>query len=130
MDGARPLTLLLSPLLVGCATTITVYTKPEGAQIYITDYPPLSSMKPVSYEQAGTSPFVGSLDYYLWETFYVWADAPGHQASVQEINNEIKIGPALGGFFCLWPLWIWAWGPDDAPVYLDLTEGEGPEDRP
>ena len=43
-------------------------------------------------------------------------------------DAEIKLGPALGGFFCLWPIWIWAWGPDDAPVYLDLKEGRGPED--
>ena len=119
------LSLLLLP---GCATTIMVQTRPQGAEVYVTDYPPLTSMKPVSYETAGVTPFVGAVDYFAWETFYVWADAPGYQAQVQEINNEIKLGPALGGFFCLWPIWIWAWGPDDAPVYLDLKEGRGPED--
>ncbi len=115
---------MLLTLLLACTTVITVNTRPEGAQVYITDYAPSPSMPPVSYEAAGTSPLVCEIDYLGWENYYVWAQAPGCTPEVRHIDNEIKLGPAVGGFFCAWPLWIWALGPDDAPVQIDFTDGQ------
>lgn len=113
---------MLLALLLACTAVLTVNTRPEGAQVYITDYPPSPTMAPASYEAAGTSPLVTEIDYLGWENYYVWAQAPGYPAAVRSIDNEIKIGPAVGGFFCAWPLWIWALGPDDAPVQIDLEQ--------
>lgn len=114
--------------LVACVAPITVLSRPPGAEVYITDHPPVVTMKPATWETMGVTPFVGVVDYFVWDTYYVWVDAPGYQAQVREVNNEVKVGPALGGFFCLWPIWVWAWGPDDAPIYVDLIPGQGPED--
>ena len=116
---------MILPLLLACAAVVRVETRPAGADVFVTDYPPSSTMTPTTYEARGTSPFVCTLDYYGWENYYVWTMAPGYQPQVQSIHNELKLAPAVGGLCC--PLlWVWALGPDDAPVYVDLQPSPPP----
>lgn len=111
---------MLLPLLLACTTLIRVETRPAGAEVYVTDYMPSATMPPTVYTAHGYAPLAQEIDYYAWENYYVWAGAPGYQASVTRLDQELKVGPAVGGLFCCVGLWIWALGPDDAPVYMDL----------
>ena len=109
-------------LLSGCTATITVEALPSGADVYVTKNPPMSSRAPITYEARGRAPFQTVVNYWAWENFYVWADAPGHEPMVYAIPNEVKVGPAIGGFFCA-PIWLWVMGPTEAPIYIDLEQG-------
>ena len=116
---------MLLAILLACTSIIRVETRPVGADVFVTDYPPSSTLTPTIYDARGTSPFVCTLDYYAWKSYYVWTMAPGYQPQVQPIRQELKLAPAVTGLCC--PLiWVWALGPDDAPVYLDLKPAPPP----
>jgi hypothetical protein len=116
-------------LLAGCASTITVNSIPPGSEVYITRGPALENMRPSSYRAAGTTPFQCSIDYWAWENYYVWIDAPGHRPMVQKVRNDFKVGPAAVGFFCCLPAMVWAWGPTEDPIYCNLQPDPGPGDE-
>lgn len=106
-----------------CTATIQVHSVPSGADLYITKHFATPAQEPISYVAAGTTPFVTKLNYFAWDEFYVWANKEGHEVYASSIPNEIKVGPAIGGLF-FWPAWMWAWGPDDSPMYIKFRKKE------
>lgn len=119
-------------LLLACAATIRVETKPTGADVYVVQASGGNEVIPTdrlpAYIMRGTSPFTASVAYYAWNNYYVWVDAPGYRAEVMPVPNEPKVAPIVGGIFCLFPF-IWSMGPTDSVLYVDLEKGVGPEDR-
>jgi len=116
----RHLPALIAVAAMGCTATIRVNASPTGADVYITEFPPLASEPPATYLVRGQAPMVATLDYFAWDDFYVWVGAPGYETYVREMPGQFKPGPFVGG--CLvWFPWIWAWGPTNQPVYVDLV---------
>ena len=110
-------------LLAGCTATIQVNTVPRGADVYITDYPPMASEPPNVYVARGQGPMLGQVDYFAWDEFYLWVGAPGYQSHVQSVPGEAKVGPTIAGCFLLFP-WVWAYGPSGLPMTIELEEAK------
>ncbi|MEN0066235.1 MAG: hypothetical protein AAGA48_29105 [Myxococcota bacterium] len=107
-------------LLLGCTSTIQVYGAPKGAEIYVTKQPPTPTMKPAVTLAGGKLPnFTYTGNYLAWETLYLWISAPGYETQVVRVPNDAKIGPIIGGIFCLFPF-IWAVGPTETPINVEL----------
>ncbi|MEL6347609.1 MAG: hypothetical protein AAFV53_31165 [Myxococcota bacterium] len=111
---------MIPMFLMGCSTAVTIQSKTPNTTVYVTDYFPSPDTEPAGYVATGEAPLVCEVDYFAWEKFYVWASAPGHTPAVVPVKREIKAGPAVAGF-CLTPIfWIWAYGPADDPVFINL----------
>jgi hypothetical protein len=105
-----------------CTATINIAGVPDGAELYVANHPMNPDIAPSGYSAAGNGPMSCTVPYVAWDQYYVWADAPGYKPTVRKIPNELKTGLALAGLFCAWPLWAWAYGPQGAPVYINLQE--------
>lgn len=111
---------LLFSLLTGCTATIQVSGMPDGAEVYLTKQPPSPASKPAFSLAGGKLPnFTYTGSYFAWEDFYLWVSKPGYETQVIRVPKEAKVGPIIGGIFCLFPF-IWAAGPTQVPVNLDL----------
>ena len=108
-------------VLTGCTTAISIQSNVPNTTIYVSDMLPSTANPPAVYAATGSAPLVCEIEYFAWETYYIWADAPGYQTLVIPISGEIKIGPALGTLFCFWPAVIWAYGPSEGPIYINLS---------
>ena len=113
---------MLLALTLSCVAAIQINAQPAGAMVYITDYPPNPEQKPASYKTAGKAPFACELNYFAWENYYYWVGADGYETEAGQISNEVKVGPVLGAVFCLWPLAIWSYGPQDGPLWIELEK--------
>jgi hypothetical protein len=65
---------------------------------------------------------VCTVDYFAWNKFYVYADAPGYQAKVLQVPREVKIVPVAAGLCLCWPALAWAYGPAQTPIHMALEE--------
>lgn len=120
MTRLLPLSLLFT---TSCTAMISVNSNPTGADVYVTDYPPLVSEPPGAYLARGQTPMTTVVDYFAWSDFYVWVGAPGYDPYVAEIPGQVKPGPLVGGCF-FWPAWIWAYGPTNVPVQVTLGQNK------
>ena len=108
-------------LLTGCTTALTIQSNAPDTTVYITDQLTTPQAPPTFFEASGTAPVVCTIDYYAWEKYYIWADAPGYQAQVIPISNEVKVPQAIGAACCFLPLAIWAYGPVEGPITIQLV---------
>ncbi|MCX5914291.1 MAG: PEGA domain-containing protein [Deltaproteobacteria bacterium] len=95
----RLIALLLVLVITGCSTFVTIRTEPEEAKIYINDEP------------KGKTPFTGKLENGVFQHYIYRIEAPGYKPLYGELSMEFKWGPFIGGWFFLWPMWLWASGP-------------------
>ena len=105
--------------LTGCAASINVRARPDNADVYVTQYQPNASEPPVSYVSRGTGSVSTTVNYFAWDSYYLWVGAPGYQTHVEAVPGEAKVGPIIGGIFCLFPF-MWAYGPSPQPTYVEL----------
>ena len=108
--------------MTACTATINIAGVPDGAELYVSKAPMNPDVTPSGYAAAGNGPMSCTVPYSALDQYYVWADAPGYKPTVQQIPNELKVGPAVTGFFCFFPAFLWAYGPTEAPVYVNLQE--------
>ena len=107
----RLIAFLLVLVITGCSTFVTIRTDPEETKIYINDEP------------KGTTPFTGELPDGVFERYIYRIEAPGYKTLYGELSKELKWGPFIGGWFFLWPMWLWASGP--RPFYsFELSEAK------
>ena len=119
------MTALILSMVLGCSSKIVVSTTPDNASIYITkqDYgnaPPMASMVPPIYLAKGEGTLSCNVDYFAWNKFYVYADAPGYKAQVVQVPGEVKVLPGVVAFCLCLPAGIWAYGPADTPINMEL----------
>lgn len=117
--------LVLVALLAACTATLRVQTTPPEATAYLTDGPWRGEGPPTSYIASGRGGIRSAVPYFAWSDYHVWAHAPGYAPASVQLPVEPKIGPIVGGIF-LWPLWMWAAGPTESSVQVDLVKlGDG-----
>ncbi|MFP3960383.1 MAG: PEGA domain-containing protein [Spirochaetaceae bacterium] len=123
MRRAIAVIVLVSFGFVGCATNVTFYTKPEGAEVYVDDEP------------IGESPARKRMTNAVWKNPKVRAEQEGYYPRTTNVDKEIKAANLLVGILVWWPTLLWAYGPEKSqrivlrPVEQAHDEGEGEEDR-
>lgn len=107
-------------LLSACSATIQVYGAPEGATVYLTKDPPAPNVEPAIVVSQGELPNATfNVNYFAWDSFYLWIGKDGYKSRVIRVPNEAKILPIVGAVFCLFPV-IWVAGPQENPVNVEL----------
>jgi len=119
------MTALILSMVLGCTSKITVNATPNNASIYITkqDYgnsAPMASTVPVMYEAKGEGSLSCNVDYFAWNKFYVYADAPGYKAQVVQVPGEVKVLPGVVAFCLCLPAGIWAYRLARTPINMEL----------
>lgn len=82
----------------GCASSTVIKSNPTGADVYI------------------DGAKVGKTPYTLTDTKMVFSNTTLQlkKEGYEDLNTvlprfqELDVATAVGGFFCLWPLWLWA----------------------
>ena len=119
----RALTFTSLLVLSACTANINVQARPGHAEIYVTEYPPSVTEAPVTYVGRGTGSVAAPVNYFAWDSYYVWVGAPGYTTHIAPVPGEAKIGPIIGGCFFLFP-WMWAYGPTSQPMFVELQAGD------
>ncbi len=108
----------------GCPSTVRINSDPPGASVT------------VNGQHVGTTPTAYTDTAIVFSTRHVQLDLEGYQTLHTTISRSgsINVGAALGGFFCLWPLWLWAMDyPDHVNFQLQpirTMHGKAEEEEP
>lgn len=113
------MTRLLIPLLAltGCTATIQI-EGPPSSTIYVTDSPTSRNSEPLGYICKGQENVMCTVNYIIWSKYYYSVYQNAQMAAGSVVPGEVKVGPLVGGPF-VWPALLWAYGPTEAPIYLD-----------
>lgn len=81
----------------GCASTTVINSQPSGADVYI------DGMK------VGKTPYTLTDTKMVFQTSTIKLSKPGYEDVHANLPRfqELDVGTAIGGIFCLWPLWLW-----------------------
>jgi uncharacterized protein YceK len=102
---AITVSVFLALALSGCATMVTIETNVPGASVRMNN------------QVIGTTPVSKEMTNAIWETQNVVIQKDGYKVIRAPLQKEIKAVPAVAGFFLLWPLWLWAYGPMPEQVF-------------
>ena len=94
----------------GCSTLVLIETDPPGAEVVLDG------------RYLGESPVERKLSNAVWEDYRVEIRMDGYRTTRARLDKEIKPGPAIGGFFFAWPMWLWAYGPEPYQYFRLIEE--------
>jgi hypothetical protein len=123
IEGLLENNMFLLSTLLACTANLTV-NGPASSTIYVVKtsaiddalLPPTKNKEPQRSVCKGEGEVVCSVNYYAWNNYY-WAAYDGSWSETGQIPNEVKIVPAIVGFWA-WPVWVWAYGPEEIPVEI------------
>ncbi len=102
--------LVVSTLLIGCSTSVEITSDPSGADVDING------------QSYGKTPAYMTLSDFDFNVYHLTLTKLGYRDKTVTLQNEIKVGPFIGGFI-FWPFWLWCYGPQDSYHFrLDLAE--------
>ena len=102
MQMKRLISVLVVVIFVfcSCATVVQIDSEPRGAKVTLDG------------RYLGETPVETQLSNAVWESYVVEIEKDGYRPVYAELRKEIKLGPGIAGFFFMWPLWLWAYGPE------------------
>jgi hypothetical protein len=92
--------ILMSAVLIGCSSSVEIASDPSGADVDING------------QSYGETPVDISLSDFDFNVYHLTLTKLGYQDKTITLQNEIKVGPFVGGFI-FWPFWLWCYGPQD-----------------
>ncbi len=98
---------------------------PDDADVFLSKSRMDPDEVPTTSMYAGELPYKEKVRYIAWDQYYYWVGKEGYQAVTGQVESTVKAGPLVGGMFGLliWPLAplvLWAWGPSEQPIRVNL----------
>ena len=104
-------------LSIGCASTVEIDSEPQGAEVRIDG------------QNIGKTPTHYTDNSIVFTTKRVEIKKEGYEPIRTQITRDgpINVGAVIGGFFCAWPLFLWAF---DYPKYVNYDLAQEKETVP
>ncbi len=93
--------IVLSTVFIGCSSSVEITSDPSSADVDING------------QSYGETPVNISLSDFDFNVYHLTLTKLGYQDKTITLQNEIKVGPFVGGFI-FWPFWFWCYGPQDS----------------
>lgn len=109
--------MFLLSLLFACRATISLQA-PSNSDVYIVKQSrPSESRTPSLYECRGEERVSCDVRYLAWNKYY-YAVYNDSWSAIGQVPNEIKFLPLTLGLLQVYPAFLYAYGPDDKPIYI------------
>jgi hypothetical protein len=99
--------LAIMIFVCSCASTTMLHTEPSGAKVY------------VDGQSVGTTPYAHTDKKTVLSSTHLTFKMEGYQDYHVDLvrDEQVDVGPAVVGFFFLWPVWLWVMKYDEVHTY-------------